>query len=309
MKTVETPEPSTKIAGPSEKSAGVSIVIPAYNEAAGVGITLPELTQFMDGLESEIPWEIVVVDDGSSDGTAEAIKPFVGPRLRLISHDENRGYGAALKTGIHSAIYPWILITDADGTYPCRHIPELLEQRADFEMVIGARIGQDAHIPLIRKPAKWTLQVLASYLSRQKIVDLNSGMRTFPRELAERFANLMPDGFSFTSTITLALLSAGYRLKYIPIEYRVREGRSKIRPIPDTLNFLRLIVRTIMFFDPMRVLLPVSLGFMLSSLGVAVGSIVFTDHFMDVTTVLLFVTGVQLLALGMIADVINRRLP
>ena len=151
----------------------MSVVIPAYNEASGVTVTLPELTKLMAELALD-EWEIVIVDDGSTDATREALVPFESPRVRVISHEQNRGYGAALKTGVHHARYPWILITDADGTYPCRHIPELLRLRGEAEMVVGARRGRDAHIPWIRKPAKWVLQRLASYLSGMEIVDLNS---------------------------------------------------------------------------------------------------------------------------------------
>ncbi len=286
---------------------GLSVVIPAYNEVTGVGGTLSELRGILARLDLE--WEILVVDDGSQDGTADAVKPFLDERVRLIRHAENRGYGAALKTGIHKAAYPYILITDSDGTYPARHVPELVARLEEHRLVVGARLGKNAHGPLIRRPPKWALRRLASYLSQVKILDLNSGLRLFPKELALRFLRVLPNGFSFTSTLTLAALSLGYDVSYVPIDYRHRKGRSKIRPIRDTLAFLHLIVRTLMFFDPMRVLLPVSLFFFAGSVGVGVGSYLLTGRLMDVTTVLLFVTGVQILALGMIAEAINRRLP
>ena len=129
------------------------------------------------------------------------------------------------------------------------------------------------------------------------------------RDLVLRFANILPDGFSFTTTITLAMISAGFRVKYITIDYLKRSGSSKIRPIADTLNFLKLIVRTVMFFDPLRVFLPVSLLFMLAAAALGVGSWAISGRVMDVSTMLLFVTGVNLLAIGMLADMLNRRLP
>lgn len=285
---------------------GLSVVIPAYNEAAGVPGTLRELREILTGLN--LPWEILVVDDGSQDGTADAVQPFLDERIRLIRHAANRGYGAALKTGLHKAVHPYILITDSDGTYPARYVPDLVARLEEHRMVIGARLGKNAHGSWIRRPPKWVLRRLASSLAQVKILDLNSGLRLFPKELALRFLRLLPNGFSFTSTLTLAALSIGYDVDYVPIDYRHRKGRSKIRPVRDTLAFLHLIVRTLMFFDPVRVLLPTSLLFFAGATVVGLGSYLL-GRLMDVTTVLLFVTGVQILVLGMVAEAINRRLP
>lgn len=290
--------------------AGVTIVIPTYNEERGAGPVLDELLATLDRqLDPAIAYEIIVVDDGSRDRTAEVLRPYVCDRLRLISHPHNRGYGAAIKTGVLHARHPWILITDADGTYPNEHIIELLAERGRHEMVVGARVGAGAAIPWLRRPPKYVLRVLASYLSRQSIPDLNSGLRVFRRDLAARFENILPDRFSYTTTITLAMFSAGFHVKYLPIRYLKRSGKSKIRPIHDTLNFLKLIIRTIMYFDPLRVFLPVALLFMLGAVVVAISSYTITGRVMDVTTVLLFVTGFQTLALGMLADMLNRRIP
>jgi len=289
----------------------VSVVIPACNEAAGVGGTIQEVADVLDKLRasSSLLWEVIVVDDGSADGTAEAAAAAGVPECRVLRHEDNRGYGAALKTGIRAAEHSWILIVDADGTYPARHIPAILACSATANMIVGARTGASTHIPWLRRPAKWFLTRLASYLSGFRILDLNSGLRLFPKELADRFARLLPDGFSFTSTITLAALSAGWTVKYRPIDYRRREGRSKIRPLRDTIGFLSLIIRTVLFFDPLKVLLPLAVFFVAASGIVAVTSLLVTGRLMDVTTVLLFVTGVQILVLAMIAESINRRLP
>lgn len=296
-----TPSPGEALA-----TAGVTIVIPAYNEENGVAPVLGEMLEMLEEHLAGIDWEVIVVDDGSKDRTRAAIEPFVGGRLSLVSHPRNRGYGAALKTGIKHARFEWILITDADGTYPAEFIPEILRHRDLHEMVVGARVGEKAAIPLIRRPPKWVLRKLASVLSRQDIPDLNSGLRVMRRDLCQRFENILPNGFSFTTTITLAMSSAGYHVKYVPINYLKREGKSKIRPIADTLNFLKLIIRTIMYFDPLRVFLPVSLMFIVGA--AVVGGVSFAlGELMDVTTVVLFVTGVHLLALGMLADTLNRR--
>ena len=292
-----------------EEIEGLSIVIPAYNEENGIAPTLEELKDELRKLDVDIPMEVIIVNDGSSDDTGPAIEPFLDDLLRLVNHPVNRGYGAALKTGINAAKYPWILITDADGTYPNVHIPEILEVREGHDMVVGARIGEKRQIPLIRRPPKWALRKLASILSQQNIPDLNSGFRLMRRDVVKQFYNILPNGFSFTTTITLAMFSAGYRVKYIPINYLKREGKSKIRPIYDTLNFVKLIIRTVMYFDPLRIFLPASVFFILAALGVGLVSHFVFGQVADVTTVLLFLTGIQIFTLGMLADMLNRRLP
>lgn len=292
---------------PTEEE-GLTIVIPCYNEERGVAPTLKELLEVIEGpLRDVRPIEILMIDDGSSDATAKAIEPFVGERVTLVRHPKNRGYGASIKTGVRRAKHPWILITDADGTYPNEHIPEILEHRVDHDMVVGARIGAKRAVPLLRRPPKWVLQKLASVLSGQDIPDLNSGLRVMRKSRLQEFEHILPDGFSLTTTITIAMIAAKLPVKYVPINYLKREGKSKIRPIADTLNFLRLIVRTVMYFDPLRVFLPISLLFILASVGVGVGSWFALGRVLDVTTVLLFVTGVHLLVLGMLADALQRR--
>lgn len=284
---------------------GVSIVIPAYNEEKGIAGTLEEIKRMTKNLEMEC--EVIVVDDGSRDNTGEIANKS---GVKVIQHPQNRGYGAALKTGIHHAENDTIVITDADGTYPNGDIPKLLAEmeQYDCEMVVGARTGENVNIPLIRKPAKWAINKLANYLSRTKIPDLNSGLRVMKKNVVERFLGVLPDGFSFTTTISLAMLTNGYLVRYIPIDYRKREGKSKIKPIKDTLNFIQLIVKTVLYFEPLRVFTPFSMVFILASLGVLLYSFFFKPQVMDITTLVLFVTGVQMLAIGMLADLINKRL-
>jgi glycosyltransferase involved in cell wall biosynthesis len=286
---------------------GLSIVIPAYNEENGIGPVLDELKGQLEALELTIPLEVIIVNDGSQDGTSAAIAAHAGELIRLVEHPTNRGYGAALKTGIRAAEHPWILITDADGTYPNVHIPDVLAHRHMHDMVVGARIGENTNIPLIRRPPKWALRKLASVLSQQNIPDLNSGFRLMRKSVVEGFFNILPNGFSFTTTITLAMFSTGHAVKYVPIDYLKREGKSKIRPIADTLNFVKLIIRTIMYFDPLRIFLPVTVLLAVAALAVGVGSY-YAGRLMDVTTVLLAVTSIQVLAIGMLADMLNRRI-
>ena len=192
--------------GPRQKktmTTAVSIVIPAYNEEKGIGPVLTRLLAVMDG--SGLTYEVVVVNDGSRDDTAGVTGRVAAEheRLTLLQHRHNRGYGAALKTGIRHARYDLICITDADGTYPNERIPELVAQLAgqEYDMVVGARTGENVAIPLVRRPAKWAIGRLANYVAGEKIPDLNSGLRVFRREIALRMFGLLPNAFSFTCSM------------------------------------------------------------------------------------------------------------
>ncbi|MEO1087948.1 MAG: glycosyltransferase family 2 protein, partial [Acidobacteriota bacterium] len=226
--------------------AGVSLLVPAYNEEHGLESVLRSVESALES--TGLDYEIVVVDDGSSDSTAQAA---VGDRVRLIRHPSNRGYGAALKSGLRHARFPVIAITDADGTYPSERLPELLERLVEHnaDMVVGRRSLGRVAIPWVRRPAKWILGRLADFACGRSIPDVNSGLRVFRRDTALLFYSLFPDGFSFTTTITLAMESNAFAVHYVPIEYHRRIGRSKIRPISDTLNFLHLILRIALYFS------------------------------------------------------------
>ena len=228
----------------------VSIVIPAFNEEESIQSSIRDVRTAMDA--SGLEYELLVVDDGSGDQTAERAEQEGARVFRL---PENSGYGAALKAGIARSKYQIIVITDADGTYPADQIPVLVRQLNGYDMVVGARIGDNVAIPTIRKPAKWLLRKLASYLAGRTIPDLNSGLRVMRRSLIRRTAHLLPQGFSFTTTITLSALCSGSLVKYSPIDYHPRIGQSKIRPT-HAFDFLLLIVRTIVYFNPLKIFLP-----------------------------------------------------
>jgi glycosyltransferase involved in cell wall biosynthesis len=241
-------------------AVAVSVVIPAFNEAPMVGAQIERIREVMD--RTGCPYELIVVDDGSTDGTANAVRPHA---VRLIEKKYNRGYGAALKTGIAAAKYDWILIIDADGTYPAESIPNLLQAIPEYDMVVAARTGPNVHIPLARRPMKWLVGRLASYLARQPIPDLNSGLRVFRKSLAEKFKHLLPSGFSFTSTITMAMLLNDYRILYLPIDYRKRVGFSKVGAL-HAYDFLLVVLRTAICFNPLRLFLPLGALFFLAGL-------------------------------------------
>jgi glycosyltransferase involved in cell wall biosynthesis len=283
---------------------GVTIIIPAYNEANAIGPVLEHIQDVMT--ESAFAYQIIVVDDGSTDGTADVARSY---DVDVISNPANRGYGAAIKTGIRQARYDIIVITDADGTYPNEEIPQLLAAMDTYDMVVGARTGESVHIPLVRRPAKWFIRTLANVMAKAYIPDLNSGLRAFRKELALQFFPVLPDGFSLTSTITLAMLENGYLVKYIPINYHKRVGKSKINPIRDTLNFTLLIIRTTTYYAPLRVFFPLSAFLLLVGLAVGLYSMFVLGRIMDVTTVILVISALQVAATGLLADMINKRTP
>jgi glycosyltransferase involved in cell wall biosynthesis len=285
----------------------VSAIIPAHNEAGGIAEVIRAVDQRLR--ETGAVYEIIVVDDGSTDGTLEQVQAVADSveAVRLAQHAANRGYGAALKTGLLSSSYDRILITDGDQTYPDDKIPTLVGLSRQYDMVVGDRTGPGNHVPLARRPAKYVLGRLAEFLSNRKIPDLNSGLRIFKKEIAQKFYPMLPDGFSFTSTITLACLQRGYTIKYVPIQYHKRKGKSKIRPIRDTLMFLNLILRIVLYLNPLRVFLPLSLSCFAVSLSLYVLRVAWGGGFL-VTTIISFVCGFQLLVIGLLADLIDKRL-
>lgn len=285
----------------------LSVVIPVYNEEDIIEETIAEVHKVLS--ESNISeFEIVVVDDGSKDNTAQILKQSRYASLfQLVIHERNIGYGAALKSGIRRAKYEYIAITDADGTYPIKDIPKLYSYMPDYDMVVGARTGEKVNIPFVRKPAKWFLHKLANYLTASYIPDLNSGLRIFRKKDAVRLFGILPRGFSFTTTITLAMLTNDMHVKFIPINYLKRTGKSKIKPIRDTILFIQLIIRTVLYFNPLKVFLPLSLLFFFLSAGVLFYTAFFTPRILDATVSILFLAGLQTLSIGMIADIIDKK--
>jgi len=277
---------------------GVSVVMPAYNEAGMVGQQIEKVREVMD--RTNCPYELIVVDDGSTDATAEVVRQH---GVVLISKKYNRGYGAALKTGIAAAKHDWILIIDADGTYPSESIPSLLQALPEYDMVVAARTGKSVHIPLIRRPMKWVLGRLANYLAGQPIPDLNSGLRVFRKSLAEQFQHLLPAGFSFTSTITMSMLLNDYRVLYVPIDYHKRVGLSKVRAL-HVYDFLLVILRTAIYFNPLRFFLPLGAVFFLGGLA-KLGYDVWRWKFSP-NGGLLVVAALIIWAVGLLSDQISR---
>jgi len=246
--------------------------------------------------------DVVVVDDGSSDGTAAQAEAAGARVLRL---DANGGYGNALKAGIADTTSEHVVIIDADGTYPEEAILWLLARAGEADMVVGARAPNDVNIPLTRRWAKRFLTWLASYLAGRQIPDLNSGLRLLRRPVLERFLPLLPAGFSFTTTITLALLCTNHRVVYEPICYRPRIGPSKVRAF-HFAAFLLLVVRTVLLFNPLKVFWP--LGALLFAGGLGLLACDVWSRHLSGSAVLSLVAAVLVWSLGFFADMISRLL-
>jgi glycosyltransferase involved in cell wall biosynthesis len=276
----------------------LSIVIPAYNEEDAVGATVKRLRAALSELRTQ--FEIIVVDDGSTDNTRNAAE-LSG--ATVLFSTENRGYGATLKQGIATSESEYIAIIDADGTYPAETLVSMVELAQTADMVVGDRGAAMSNVPLMRRPAKWILNKLANYLARRQIPDVNSGMRVFRRTSLQQFIPLLPDGFSFTTTVTLAMLCSKLRVVYVPIQYAKRIGTSKIRPI-HFFAFVVLILRMAMLFEPLRIFIP--LGGVLFLLGLC--KLIYDVSVWDLseTAVFSFLGALIIWSLGLIADMISR---
>jgi len=240
-----------------------SLVIPAFREEEAIGAVVRSAISMAQSLN--YAYEIIVVDDGSSDSTA---KHAADAGARVISHPYNKGYGAALKTGIRTAKGRTVVFMDADGQHRADDLPRLLAERSHFDMVVGAR-KSGAGSPLWRKPGKRVLGWIVNKLVGRKIPDFNSGFRAIDRNLALRILPLMPDGFSFSTTSTIACFRGGFTVGYIPIDVRKRIGSSSVT-VSDGFRTLLLIVRLVTIFAPLRVFLPVSVVTMIIGLGFVV---------------------------------------
>ncbi|MEX0658264.1 MAG: glycosyltransferase family 2 protein [Egibacteraceae bacterium] len=288
----------------TEQDLDVTVVLPAFNEVGHIRAEVDRITAAMKN--SRYTFEILVVDDGSSDGTAEAVEGL--PFVRLLRFPVNRGSGTARRLGTAQARGRWVAWTDADMTYPNERIPEFVDALAEgrAHQVVGARGSEEGTMKVLRVPAKWAIRRLAEYLAQTKIPDLNSGLRVFSREQARPYLGLLPSGFSCVTTITLAFLANGLIVEYIPIDYQQRAGRSHFHPIKDAYRYILQVVRMITFFEPLRVFGPIALLLLTLGGGKFVYDMVTNPFRLTSNTLLLLVTGLTLFSLGLLADLIVR---
>ncbi len=287
----------------------LSLLIPVYNEQDAAEETVRRAYEALSRTGER--FEVLVLDDGSTDRTPEVLADLHLPAVQIIRHPLNLGYGSSMKMGIRRSTGDIIATIDADGTYPVEDFPKLLEemQRTHADMVVGARTKKGAKIPWNRRPAKVIVNALANALAGQRIPDLNSGMRVFTRILAERYMHLYPQRFSFTITITLAALTNGYFVHYVPIDYFARRGRSTLSSglngLRNFMNFLGLVVRIVTYFRPLKFFIWPSTLLFLTGLGTIITTIVRDANVSD-AGLLLLLTGLQIGLFGLLADIVVR---
>jgi glycosyltransferase involved in cell wall biosynthesis len=306
--------PSTApAASPAEDAAEqdpyVTIVLPCHNEQGHVVTEVARICAAMDA--SEYDYELVAYDDASTDETLarlqEAAPQF--PNLRIVHFRRNGGSGTVRRIGTQEARGQIVVWTDADMTYPNERIPELvamLEKDPDLDQVVGARTSEEGTHKLLRVPAKWFIRKVAERLTNCEIPDLNSGLRAFKREVALPYLRLLPPGFSCVTTITIAFLSNQHDVRYVPIEYAKRAGTSKFHFVRDAYRYILQVLRMVMYFNPLKVLMPIALA--LLGLGVLKGIFDIVVHPLHIAddTVLIFVSGLIIFTLALLADLIVR---
>ncbi|MEN6497666.1 MAG: glycosyltransferase family 2 protein [Thermoguttaceae bacterium] len=294
-----------------DQQCQLSVVLPAYNEQGAIHRVLAEIVEAL--ADEPLRYEILVIDDASTDGTPELAEQFAATcwqcPVRVIRCPERRGAGAARKVGIRQARGEIIVMLDADGTYPAETIPELLRYFPAYDQVNGARTSEQGTLPWLRRPAKWFIRKLACYLTGHKIPDLNTGLKAFKREIMLNWLWVIPDGFSCVTTMTLAFLTNGYAVKYVPTAYRPRIGRSKFHPIKDTLSYLATVLRMVLYFRPLKVFLPLSGLVIAAGILKSIASFAWTGS-MQESDIVVIVAGFMTCMLGLLAEVIvahNRR--
>lgn len=278
----------------------VSIVLPVYNEKGHLRDEIKRISEAMEA--SEFSYEIIVLDDGSDDGSGEELRQIDG--IRLVQFATNRGPGAMRKIGTHMAGAEVVVWTDVDMSYPNDEIPQLIRELKGHDQVVGARTTEEGTHKLARVPAKWLIRKLAQYLTRSAILDLNSGYRAFRKSVALQYLNILPDGFSHVTTLTMAFLSNGYSVKYIDIDYAKRAGKSKFHWYADTRRYASQVIRMMLTYDPLRVFMP----WATLLLGIGMIKLIydfFTKGFrVGTNTLLLFFAGFVILLVAVLADLI-----
>ncbi|HZE33205.1 MAG TPA: glycosyltransferase family 2 protein [Actinoallomurus sp.] len=287
----------------------VTIVLPCYNEQDHVIDEVERICKAMDA--SGHTYELLAVDDFSTDGTLarleEAAPNF--PNMQVVPFHRNGGSGTVRRIGSQQAKGDIVVWTDADMTYPNDRIPELvdiLDTDRSVDQVVGARTTEEGTHKLLRVPAKWFIRKTAERLAGQKIPDLNSGLRAFRKDVAEPYLKLLPPGFSCVTTITLAFLSNQHDIRYVPIDYAKRAGSSKFHFVHDAYRYILQVLRMVMYFNPLKVLMPPALW--LLGLGIAKGVYDMVAHPVRFAnnTVMIFVTGMIIASLALLADLIVR---
>jgi glycosyltransferase involved in cell wall biosynthesis len=302
------PVPSTA-RPPALEPLDVTVVLPCYNEQDHVLAEIERITAAMEA--SEFSYELLVIDDKSTDHTLEVIRAALPdyPKVRLVAFRRNGGSGTARRIGTQSARGRIVVWTDADMTYPNERIPEFvryLADNADVDQVVGARTTEQGTKKFLRVPAKWIIRKIAESLSSTKIPDLNSGLRAFRREVSLPYLRLLPPGFSCVTTLTLSFLSNQHSIDYLEIDYAKRAGVSKFHFVHDAYRYILQVLRMVMYFNPIKVLMPLALW--IFGIGVVKGIVDIVRYQFRLTTnsILLILTGLIIGAIALLADLIVR---
>lgn len=287
----------------------VTIVLPCFNEREHVIAEVERICAAMDA--SGLTYELLAIDDASTDDTLDLLRAALPrfPHMRLMPFRRNGGSGTARRIGTQDARGEIVVWTDADMTYPNERIPELVDMLvADptYDQVVGARTSEEGTHKILRVPAKWVIRKIAEKLSNSSIPDLNSGLRAFRRSVSLPYLRLLPPGFSCVTTLTLAFLSNQHDIRYVPIDYAKRSGTSKFHFVKDAYRYILQVLRMVMYFNPLKVLMPPALW--LITIGILKALYDLVAHFgrFAVNTVLILITGMLIAALALLADLIVR---
>ncbi|MEV5556658.1 glycosyltransferase family 2 protein [Nonomuraea wenchangensis] len=292
-----------------EEAPYVTIVLPCYNEQDHVIDEVERITRAMDS--SGYTYELVAIDDCSTDATLarlhEAAPSY--PHLRVRAFHRNGGSGTVRRIGSQEARGEIVVWTDADMTYPNDRIPELvqiLDKDPTIDQVVGARTSEEGSHKLLRVPAKFVIRKVAEMLAGQKIPDLNSGLRAFRKSVARPYLRLLPPGFSCVTTITLSFLSNQHDIHYLPIEYAKRAGKSKFSFVSDAYRYILQVLRMIMYFNPLKVLMPPALWLVGIGFAKGVYDMVKQPFYFPANTVMIFLSGLLIGSVALLADLIVR---
>lgn len=282
----------------TDDSVDFSIVIPTYNEARAIREVIKGLREVLDCWSES--WEILVVDDGSTDDTvAEAANA-----TRVIESPVNCGYGASLKKGFLAARGDWLVMLDGDGSYPVNQLNEMKLWIPCWDQICGVRQKEAGTWKPLRFLAKWLIRKLAEFVSGTEIPDLNSGFRVVRADVARTFLWAFPQRFSASTTLTLAFLCNGHPIKFVNVDYVSRIGQSSFHPVHDTFRFALTVIRVVLYFNPLRVLLPIAFTVMIAGLLKSVyDSVTFSTGIHD-SDVILVASGLLLAVLALLADLI-----
>lgn len=286
----------------------LTVLLPSYNEEEAIGPVIREIRESLRDWPGR--WEILVVDDASTDATAARA---VAEGVRVIRRPENGGSGASRKTGTRAAKGRLVAMLDADGTYIAADLPQLLSHFPDYDQVNGARTSEQGTMKALRFSAKLMIRKLAEFISGKRIPDLNTGLKIYKRDLMLQYLWCMPDGFSCVTSMSLAFLCNGHPVKYVSVGYRKRIGVSKFHPVKDAAKYFSTMLRIIMYFRPLRVFWPLSLFVMgLTLVSAAYHSYNKGRLALEDADVILAVTSLMVLVIGLLADLIvaqRRHLP